>query len=180
MKTFSNIKWWMPALMGFLLSFSAIYIMSQPVASFVGLSLLFGFMIFISGLLNLSFALQNRRMLHDWVWYLAFGVIEAVLGGALLVQPALSMEALILFAGFWLLFVGFLRISNAFLLKRLHVSSWWTLLLVGILSIIFAFFVLINPVVAVLSIVYLTSIPILFAGIISVFFGFTLRKLSFT
>ncbi len=178
MKTLSNLKWWMPVLVGILLSISAIYIMSRPVTSFVGLSVLFGFMIFISGLLNLSFALQNRKVLHDWMWYLVFGVIEAVLGGALLMQPALSMEALILFAGFWLLFVGLLRVSNAFLLERLHASFWWALLLVGILTIVFAFFVLINPVVAVLSIVYLTALPILFAGIMSMYFGFALRKLS--
>ncbi len=177
MKTIIN-KWWIPVLIGTLLIVSSIFIMSQPVGAFLGLSILFGWLIVFNGGLNIIFAIQNKTFFDDWIWYLLVGIFEVILGGAMLFQPEISTEALILFTGFWLVFIAIGRITNAFVLKKMDVAMWWLPLLSGILIFIFSFLILINPIFAILSIVYLTAIPILLSGAMMLFFGIQLKKIT--
>lgn len=177
MKTLIN-KWWIPLLTGLLLVISSVYIMSKPVGAFLGLALLFGWLITLNGFLNIIFSLQNKKVFEDWTWYLLLGIFEVILGIAMLFQPGLSAGSLILFTGFWLLFVAIGRITNSFVLKRLNVSYWWLPLVSGILVFIFSFLLLINPIFAVISIVYLTAIPILIAGLMIIIFAVQLNKLK--
>jgi uncharacterized membrane protein HdeD (DUF308 family) len=177
MKTTVINKWWIPVLVGIILIVGATYIMMQPVAAFVGLALLFGWLILLSGVLNIIFSIQNKKFFDDWIWYLLLGIFETILGVALLLQPGLSAESLILFTAFWLVFTAVNRVTNAFVLKRIDIPMWWLPLLSGVLIFIFSFLLLINPIFAVISIVYLTAIPILISGIMMVYFGIELKKL---
>lgn len=177
MKTTVINKWWIPVLTGIILIVGSIYIMTQPVAAFVGLALLFGWLILFSGVLNIIFSIQNKKFFEDWIWYLLLGIFETILGVALLLQPGLSAESLVLFTAFWLIFTAVSRVTNAFVLKRMNIQMWWLPLVSGILIFIFSFVLLINPIFAVLSIVYLTAIPILISGVMMVYFGIELKKL---
>jgi uncharacterized membrane protein HdeD (DUF308 family) len=58
-------KWWLPVLIGISLSAIALFLMSQPIGTFLGLTLVFGWLIFISGIFNLIFSIQNR---HFFFW----------------------------------------------------------------------------------------------------------------
>lgn len=176
-KTIIN-KWWIPVLLGVLLFVASIYIVSKPMNAFLGLALVFGWFILFNGLMNIIFSVQNRKVFDDWIWYLLLGLFEAVIGGALLFQPQMSAEALILFAGFWMLFIAMSRISNAFLFKKMKISTWWLPLISGILIFIFSFLILINPLIGALSIVYLTAIPLMIYGTIAIYFGLKIRQFN--
>jgi uncharacterized membrane protein HdeD (DUF308 family) len=176
-KTIIN-KWWMPVLLGVALFLVSILIMSQPMNAFIGFSMVFGWFILFNGVMNIIFAAQNRKVFDDWIWYLLLGIFEVIIGGALLFQPQMSAEALLLFAGFWMMFVAVSRISTAFLFKKLDFPFWWLSLISGILIFIFSFLILINPLIGALSIVYLIAIPLMIYGAIAIYFGLEIRRFN--
>jgi len=171
-------NWWMPVIVGLGLIGMSIFFMSQPVGTFLGLTVVFGWFIFMTGAFNLAFAINNRHFTNGWIWYLMMGVFEILIGIALLFQPKLSAESLILFTGFWMMFSAFSKINLAFLLKKMEVSSWWINIVVAILTLFLAFLIIINPLFGMLSIVYMISIPILFLGVIAITFGIQMKQLN--
>jgi len=178
-KVNSTIKdWWMPVLTGTALIILSLFMIFRPAATFLGLAILFGWFIFISGGFNLAFAIRNRKKFNGWIWYLLFGLLEMIVGAALLFQPQLSAQALIIYLGFWLTFIAISRISFSFVLKDMGTKNWWWTLLGGILTLIFAFLIIINPIVGMFSAVYFVSIPIFVAGVMAISFGFELKKMN--
>ncbi len=168
--------WWMPLIGGLVLVFAAILMMLYPPVAFAGLAVWFGWMLFVSGGFNFTFAIRNRKSFTGWIWYLFLGLLEMGLGVMLLFHPALAGKALIIYLGFWLIYLGTMRMSFAFVLKDLGDKNWWISLLGGIFMWIFAFIVIFNPIVGVLSTVYFVAIPLLIAGVLAIIFSFNLKK----
>ena len=171
-------QWWILVIMGLLLTATGAFLIAKPVVSFLGLAVMFGWIIFTVGGLNVVFALRNKSFFKDWIWYLLFGLIEMLIGVALLFQPGLSASSLIIFAGMWMMFTAISRISGAFVLKKLGDSFWLGYLILGILTFLFSFLIIINPVFAMFAIVYSVAIPIILSGITIMYFGFQLKKLN--
>jgi uncharacterized membrane protein HdeD (DUF308 family) len=171
-------QWWIPVLVGISLSAISLFLMSQPLGTFLGLTIVFGYVIFLSGAFNVVFAIRNRQFFDGWVWYLMIGVFEIFLGTALLFQPQLSAESLVLFTGFWLLFTAVSRISFSFVLKKMDVTTWWVNLLGAIFTLFFAFLIIINPIIGMFSVVYLVTIPMFVSGIVAIYFGLQLKVIN--
>ncbi len=171
-------QWWLPALTGLALIALSIFFISQPVKVFLGLTVLFGWLIFTRGGINIVFAVRNRKIIDNWIWQLMIGIFEILAGIALLFQPKLSAESLILFAGFWMMFSAISEINFAFILKKSQITNWWISLISGILTLIFSFFMITNPVFGVLSIVYLTSFAIFTAGSSALILGIQFKKFN--
>ena len=170
--------WWIPVIMGTLLLVATFYFVMQPVKTFLGLTILFGWLILVNGAFNFVFSLRNKKFFDGWLWYMMIGIIELILGLVLLLQPQLSAQSLILFAGFWMMFTAVSRISFSFVLKKLKVTNWWLTLVSGIITVLFSVLILVNPVFAIFGIVYLISIPIGVSGIMAILIGLQMRKLN--
>ena len=82
MKTFIDTinfgvkNWWVSLLLGLLYILIAICLMFTPLASYVALSVLFSVSMFVSGTLEILFAVTNRKNISSWGWYLASGIIR--------------------------------------------------------------------------------------------------------
>ncbi len=175
----ANIKdWWMPVLTGVALSIIALLMMVFPVQTFAGLAILFGWGLFVQGGFNIAFAVRNRHAFKAWIWYLMFGLIEVVLGISLLFQPELAAQALVLYIGFWIVYMAISRISFSFIMKEMEIKNWWLTLIGGILTLILAFLVMLNPILGVFSVVYLVSFSILMVGLMAISFGWEIKKLN--
>ncbi len=172
----SITKWWIPFLIGILMVAVSIVFLTHTVETFIGLSILFAFSIFVSGGSYMAFALSNRKVLESWGWYLFLGILEMLIGVALLFQPHISMEAFILFIGFWLTFYALHIIHYAFILKNINFSSWWLQLILGLFILIFGFLTIINPIIGIFSIVYFTAFPIMMIGIAAIALGWKLKE----
>ncbi len=170
--------WWMPALGGAILVFLSLFMLFSPKFTFIGLSILFGWYIFISGGFNLAFGIRSRKFFQGSIWYTIFGLIEMTIGTILLFKPALAAETLILFLGVWLAFMGTSRMSFSFVLKKMEIRNWWWTFIGGLLTLLLSIYVIINPIVGVITTVYLVSLSILIIGILSMGFGWQLKKLN--
>jgi len=175
----ANVKdWWIPVLTGSLLVFAAFLMIFFPVTSFAGLAVLFGWGLFAQGGFNFVFAVRSRHAFKGWIWYLMFGLIEMALGAYLLFQPELAAQALILYLGFWFTYIGISRISFSFVMKDMGIKNWGWTLIGGILLLILAFLVILNPIFGLFSVVYLVSFSIFLIGVLAISFGWELKKLN--
>ena len=64
-------NWWISLILGILYVIVAISLMFSPLSGYAVLSILFSVSMLFSGLLEISFAVSNRRRVSSWGWYLA-------------------------------------------------------------------------------------------------------------
>lgn len=171
-------NWWISLLIGILYVIAGIWVFQTPLTSYVSLSIIFSVFIFVSGISQIVFSVSNRNEMQGWGWYLASGILDLIIGILLITHPLMTMAILPFYVGFWLLFQGFMAIGLSFQFKSVGIPSWGWLLFLGTLTLIFSFLLLANPVFAGLSIVYMTAMAFVTAGIFRMFLAFDLKKMK--
>ncbi|MEM5565066.1 DUF308 domain-containing protein [Psychroserpens sp. AS72] len=171
-------NWWISLLIGILYIIAGVWVFQTPLASYVSLSIIFSVFIFVSGISQIAFSVSNRNEINNWGWYLAGGILDIIIGLLLITHPLMTMAILPFYVGFWLLFQGFMDIGLSFQFKSADVPNWGWLLFLGFLTLIFSFLLLANPVFAGLSIVYMTAMAFLTAGVFRIFLAFGLKKIK--
>ena len=97
--------WWGPLILGIIILAVGVAILLFPQTSYLTMTLLFGAVIILSGVMYIGMA--TSKDVRGKGWLIASGIIEIILGIALTAMPAVSAIALPLCLGFWLLFKGF-------------------------------------------------------------------------
>ena len=65
----------------------------------------------------------------------------------------------------WVMFSGILKLVHSFEVKRLEVSGWLGMLLLGMVGVLLGFAALFNPIAAMITISILIGIFLIFQGI---------------
>ena len=157
MKTFIDTinfgvkNWWVSLLLGLLYILIAICLMFTPLASYVALSVLFSVSMFVSGTLEILFAVTNRKNISSWGWYLASGIIDLIL--------------------------GFASTGYAMDLKRYGTRNWGWYMAFGVLAILCSIGIIWQPGLGALSLVYMIAYTLLIIGIFRVMLSFELKSL---
>ena len=99
--------WWLLLIIGIALFVVGILVFVYPTQSYLGMSLLFGWLMLISGILEVVLSSVNKHFITGRGWMLAGGIIEIVLGIILIFNVALSAVTLPIFLGFWLMLRAF-------------------------------------------------------------------------
>jgi len=172
--TFKN--WWVILLAGILFLSAGIFVLINPLDGYVGLSIFFTISFLISGLSGLLFAFSNNHHLKGWIWYLISAIIDLIIGIVLYIHPLLSLETLPIFVGFVLLIRGSMGIKASLDLKHINISQWIWLLVLGILTILFSIFLLLDPFDGALTIVIWTGLGLITAGIGFIIFSFQIKN----
>ena len=146
----------------------------------MSLSIVFSVFIFVSGISQIAFSISNKSKIQGLGWYLAGGILDLIIGILLISHPLMTMAVLPLYVGFWLLFQGFMAIGLSFQFKFEGVPNWVWFLFLGILTLLFSFLLLANPIFVGLSIVYMTAMAFVTAGIFRLFLAFDLKKIKNT
>ena len=94
-----------------------------------------------------------------------------------MVHPGMSMALLPLVVGFWLMFRGVALIGLSIDLKAFGFKPWGWLLASGILTVVLAFFITVDPIIGPLSIVAFTGLSALVAGGANIYFAIQLNKI---
>ncbi|NPA35302.1 MAG: HdeD family acid-resistance protein [Chlorobi bacterium] len=175
----SAIKnWWLYLIIGVILVLGGIWVARTPLESYLALSILFIVLLLVNGISQIVFSVSNRKVMPGWGWYLTSGILETLIGIYLWSYPAISMAVLPFVVGFWLLFRGISVIASSTDLKQKAVKGWGWILTFGILSTILSFFIIMNPVVGVIYLVYLTAFSMIFSGIAYIMFSLKLKKIK--
>ncbi|PWT99233.1 MAG: hypothetical protein C5B52_10980 [Bacteroidetes bacterium] len=170
--------WYIPLIIGIVLIFVGIDVFSTPVASYVALSVIFSVSFLVSGILQIIFAVSNRKELPSWGWHLAGGILYTLVGLQLVSRPEISMATLPFIVGFYILFQSSNALGWAFELRNMGVSSWGTIALISVLGILFSFILIWNPAFAGMTLVTWTGLAFILVGISGIMLGLGLRRIK--
>jgi uncharacterized membrane protein HdeD (DUF308 family) len=164
-------------LTGIALLVIGIVVFAFPAQSYIGMSLMFGWLILLSGIFQVILSTANKHYITGRGWMLAGGIIEIVLGAILVWNVALSAATLPIFLGFWLMFRGFSAIGLGGDMSSMNVpGSAWTIIS-GILLLLCSLWVLIQPLVfGTTMVVVWVGISLLFAGIAAISLAMQLKS----
>ena len=148
---------------------------AMPGVTLLFLVTLFGVYALFDGVINLIGAFRAGVGQH---WTLFFeGVIGVLAGIAALIWPHITIFILIYLVGFWAIFTGVLEVASAIRLWR-QLGSEWLLLLSGVASLLFGFFVMAVPLAGAIAVaVWIGAYALLF-GVLLVLFGIRLRRVA--
>lgn len=170
-------NWRLSMLLGALLSIVGIVVFFEPGGTYLALSVLFGVVIILSGLLEIYLGVKAPAE-SGRGWLIAGGVIEVLLGILLLCQPVMLFSVLPFVLGFWLLMRGFMSVGLAADMMECKVKgAGWTLTF-GILVILGGFLVLFNPVLGAGVLVFWVGFSLLLAGVDLIIHALTLKRLQ--
>ncbi|MDF2514905.1 MAG: rane protein [Sphingobacterium sp.] len=175
----SAIKsWYIPLLVGIIFIAFGIYTFTVPLATYLSLTILFSTSFIVSGLFEIAFAVQNSKSFLGWGWFLVSGLLSFGLGIYMVLYPEVAAAILPSYIGFTMLFKSFQLLGFAFELKNLSSKSWGNLALLSALGILFSFLLLANPVFTGLSLVTLTALVFIAAGIAGIVLSLELKKVK--
>ena len=160
--------WWLLLIIGIALFVVGILVFVYPTQSYLGMSLLFGWLMLISGILEVVLSSVNKHFITGRGWMLAGGIIEIVLGIILIFNVALSAATLPIFLGFWLMLRAFGAIGLGSDMGAMQIAgSGWTIFS-GILLLLCSLWILFQPLVfGTTAVIVWVGISLLAAGAFS-------------
>ena len=121
--------WWLLLAGGVILFLIGVVVFAFPVQSYVGMAVLFGWLMLLTGVVETIVAVRNTHYVTGRGWMLAWGVIEIVLGLILVFNVALSSATLPVVLGFWLLMRGFSAVGLGGDMRAVGIrGAGWTIL----------------------------------------------------
>ena len=137
---------WIPLVTGLISMGLGVWCFFSPVTSVPFMAYLFAACICLAGAFNLTFACINHRIVPNWGWMLALGLLDLVAGIWMLSLPEEQLAVtFVIVLGIWLLCVAINAICETFVLSG--GSVWWTIfsVLMLIASVYFAILFLSSP-----------------------------------
>jgi len=173
----STLKyWWVLILLGIIQVVLGIWVSFKPVASYLALSFLFSIALLVYGLVEAIFAIINRTRFSGWGWYLATGLLTLAIGVLIMRFPGLTALTFAILVGVWLGMYGIRSIMLSLDLRKYQRNNWGLLLVLGIILLVLTFIIIGNPFFGGISLVVLTSIALVMAGIGNIRLALELRQ----
>lgn len=167
--------WWIPFLSGLILLFFGIWFLVAPLESFQSLTIVFGIIMLISGIVELYFLLRNQKTFMDNLSFLWGGALNIILGILLIANPRTILVIISILIGFWLIFKGGEQIKRAINLRKNKNMVWKRVLALGILMILVAAVLLWHPEIIGFTIALWTSIAFIMIGVFRIYLAFRLK-----
>jgi uncharacterized membrane protein HdeD (DUF308 family) len=168
--------WWVPVLRGVAAIIFGMMAFVYPGLTVAVLVVLFGAWVLVDGIFRVVGAIGHRSSDPDWGWQLVIGILGIIIGFLTFRSPAITALALVIYIAAWALMIGVSEIVVAIKLRH-EIKGEWFLILMGVVSILFAIMLLWNPLPGALALVWLIGSYAIVFGVLGIIFGFRLRSL---
>jgi uncharacterized membrane protein HdeD (DUF308 family) len=169
--------WWVPVIRGVAAIVFGMLAFVYPGLTVAILVLFFGAWVLVDGVFRVVGAVGGRATDPEWGWHLVIGILGIMIGFLTFHAPRITALALVIYIAAWALMIGATEIALAIKLRR-EIKGEWFLILMGVLSILFAFMLLWNPIPGALALVWLIGAYAIAFGILGIIFGIRLRGLA--
>ena len=149
----------------------------RPAESYYVLAVLFGVVMLGAGIVQLALAFMDKNYFTGRGWMIVSGIIDILLGILLTINIGISAVTLPFILGFWLMYRGFTAIGFGSDLAVFNVKGSTFTIIAGILLVILAFLVLLQPLLGAGMIVAFLGLAFIMAGIASCLMSWQLRNL---
>jgi uncharacterized membrane protein HdeD (DUF308 family) len=168
--------WWVPVVRGIAAIVFGIIAFTHPVMAIATLVLFFGAWVLIDGVFRVAGAIGHRASDSDWAFNLIIGILGIIIGLLTFHAPAITALALVIYIAAWAFMMGATEIAVAIKLRR-EIKGEWFLILLGLISILFAVLLLWNPVAGAATLIWIIAWYAVISGVLAIVFGFRLRSL---
>jgi uncharacterized membrane protein HdeD (DUF308 family) len=168
--------WWVPVIRGIAAIIFGIIAFTHPVMAAATLVLFFGAWVLIDGIFRVVGAIGHRASDKEWGSDLIIGILGIIVGLLTFHAPGITALALVIYIAVWAMMTGATEIALAIKMRR-EIKGEWFLILMGLASIIFAAFLLWNPLAGAAALIWVIAWYAVVVGVLAIFFGFRLRSL---
>jgi uncharacterized membrane protein HdeD (DUF308 family) len=168
--------WWVFVIGGIASVIFGVFAFVSPGVALYVLAVFFAASILVDGAFNAVGALQHREKDGWWVMLL-MGLLGLVIGGYALLNPPVSMMALILLVAIQAILLGVFLAVLGYKVRQATTREWM-LYAAGALSVLFGVLVLTNPLAGAISIVYMVACWAIVVGALKVLFGMRVKNLQ--
>src|SRR5205085_3256577 len=168
--------WWVPVLRGIAAIVFGVMAFAYPGLTVAVLVLLFGAWVLVDGVFRVIGAIGHRDSDKEWGFDLVIGIMGIIIGFLTFHAPGVTALALVIYIAAWALMIGATEIALAIKMRR-EIKGEWFLILMGLASIIFAAFLLWNPLAGAAALIWVIAWYAVIVGVLAIFFGFRLRSL---
>lgn len=168
-------KWWMILLQGILLIIIAFVFFNNPVGVLAVISLWFGILTLAAGALGLiaNLMIKNEERDSGSLWW---SIATVLLGILMLAKVGLTMKAITVIFGLWILITGIVLLSAGWEHRKAGAVGW-IMLLGGILSVLAGVAIIFNMAAGAVWISTLLGIQALVSGIGFIMLAFIKRNI---
>lgn len=178
---YSKGNWWVAFFKGVLLVIFGIWLIQSPTENLMKLSLVFGLLILIGGLLEVSFAFNSRKTTGSWEWALISGVFDILIGSFLMANPDFILMLIMTIISIWLIVMGIISVRKALIVKKANNQNYIYRLVLGIVLIALALIFIWHPEVFGITLAFWAAVAFISLGVfrIVLVFKFTSLKKGF-
>lgn len=128
------------------------------------------------GLLELFYALNNRKQLNYWGWTLMCGLMDLTITFLLLTTDRLDAIGLAVYIGFVLLFRSIIGVGFSSYLVNYKVRNWGWVLTLSLMGILFSIMMIWETRIGILNLTLNTTLALLSVGFAQIGIAYELKK----
>jgi uncharacterized membrane protein HdeD (DUF308 family) len=169
-------QWWGVALRGLVAILFGVLALTWPGLTLDALVLLFGVFVLADGIsILIDLATNSGRRKGSRGMLVLQALVSIAAGIVTFLWPGITAVALVFVIAAWALVTGLLELSTAFRLRR-AVTNEWLLIVDGVLSVLIAVALLINPAAGAIALVWVIGWFAILSGVLLIALSFRLRK----
>ena len=167
--------WWLLLIRGIIAVIFGIVALVWPDVTVKALIVVVGIFWIIDGIVSAVRAIQARKVVMSWVWWLAGALVSVIAGVVLFVWPDLTALAFAYLMGFWAILVGILEIIGSFQVMA-NGGQWIGSMVAGALALIFGLILVIWPGSGITGLMWLVGIFAIAFGVLFIVGAFQVRS----
>jgi len=168
-------KWWTLILRGIISIFFGGIVIANPAITLAVLTWWFGLFIIADSVLALFSVFSHWNDKEDKWLLVVEGMITLALGILISVSPFQTVSLVIMFMALWAIFSGVSRIASGIQLRKEIEGEGW-MILGGILSVLFGFFIITRPGIGIATVALFIGIYSIVIGLVMVLLGWKVKS----
>lgn len=118
----------------------------------------------VNGIVMFAGSIKNRGNQDLWGLTLVFGLVSFIVGAYLISRPDTTAMVMAFLVGAYALAIGIFDVAVGITMRR-DLPGGWVVVLIGVLSLIFAGYMFINPAAGIMAVLWILGIYFLIKGI---------------
>ena len=170
--------WWLYMLTGILSIIAGIIVFCNPIESYLTLSIMFGILMLISGIVELVVSATSRNYFTTRGYSIVNGILNLILGIFLCCYPRVTMLALPVILGVWMLLNSFTIIGLGSDMDSFRVRGSGWVIAGGVILLLLSLGITFFPLtLGTASVVILTGCAFIFFGALLIALSIRLRRI---
>ena len=167
-------NWWVLLIRGILAIVFGVLALVNPVVTLAVLVMFFAAYAIVDGIFSILMSLTAPKSYRGWGWLLASGIAGITIGVLTFLWPGVTAVLVLYWMLAWLVVTGVFQIIAGIRLRNEITGEFW-LILGGILSVVLGLYLMANPAVGALAVLWMLAFYALVAGILMIIVAFRLK-----